>query len=96
MTVTYSGPVGLATRISMDFYEGKAPSDAFRLMGAYLPDDAIDTGSGVVGKTANIRVYRSERLARSLPATHGMLYVECKGPQPSLLCNTTDIILGAP
>jgi len=96
LTVTYAGSAGLATRISMDFYEGKAPADAFRIVSAYLPGDAIDTGSDVVGSTANIRVYRTPLLARELPASHGMLYLECKGPQPALLCNTMDIVLGAP
>ena len=96
VTVHYAGVKGLATKFSMDFYEGKAPSDAFSIVHALLPPDAIDTKADVVGRTANIRVYRSPRLAKALPASRGMLYVECVGPQPAMLCYTVDIVLGAP
>ena len=96
LTVHYAGVKGLATRLSMDFYEGKAPDDAFSIMSSFLPDDALDLKAAVVGKTANIRAYRSPKLARALPASRGMLYVECKGPQPSTLCDTNDVVLGAP
>jgi hypothetical protein len=96
VTVHYAGVDGLATRFSMDFYEGKAPADAFSITSAYLPDDAVDLKANVVGKTANIHVYRSAKLAKALPASQGMLYVECKGPEPAMLCYTTDVVLGAP
>jgi len=96
VTVHYAGVNGLATRFSMDFYEGKAPADAFTITSSYLPDDAVDLKTDVVGKTANIHVYRSAKLAKTLPASRGMLYVECKGPEPATLCYTTDVVLGAP
>src|SRR5215472_9835044 len=78
LTVHYAGVKGLATRLSMDFYEGKAPSDAFSIMLVFLPDDAVDMKTDVIGKAANIHAYRSAKLAKGLPASHGMLYVECK------------------
>ena len=96
LTVTYAGPTGLATRFSLDFYEGKAPDDAFRIAGAYAPPDAADTGSRAVGARASIRVYKSARLAKALPASHGMLYLECTGPQPAMLCEKLDVALGSP
>ena len=95
LTVHYAGVKGLATRFSMDFYEGKAPDDAFSIVSAYLPDDAVLRWTGA-GRVMNIRAYRSERLAKALPASHGMLFIECKGPQPATLCYTTDVVLGAP
>jgi len=96
LTVHYAGVKGLATRFSMDFFEGKAPDVAFSITSAYLPDDAEDLKADVVGRAANIRAYRSAKLAKALPASHGMLYVECKGPDPASLCYTTDVVLGAP
>lgn len=96
LTVHYAGVNGLATRFSMDFFEGKAPDDAFSITSAYLPGDAVDLKAEVVGRKANIRAYRSAKLAKALPASHGMLYVECKGPEPATLCYTTDVVLGAP
>ena len=96
LTVHYTGVKGLATRLSMDFYEGKAPDDAFSIMSGFMPDDTVDLKADVVGKTANIRAYRSAKLAKALPASRGMLYVECKGPNPATLCDTTDVVLGAP
>jgi len=96
VTVHYAGVNGLATRFSMDYYEGKPPGYAFSIISAFLPDDAVDLKTDVVGKTANIRAYRSAKLAKALPASHGMLYLECKGPQPATSCYTTDVVLGAP
>ena len=96
LTVHYAGVKGLATRLSMDFYEGKAPGDAFSIMSGFLPDDAVDMKTDVIGKAANIHAYRSAKLAKALPASHGMLYVECKGPHPAALCDTADVALGAP
>ena len=96
LTVHYAGVKGLATRFSLDFYEGKAPDDAFSIASAFLPTDAVDLHADVVGKNANIRAYRSARLAKTLPVTRGMLYVECKGPNPAMLCYTADIVMGTP
>jgi hypothetical protein len=96
VNVTYAGPSGLATRFSLDFYEGKAPDEAFRIASMFLPEDATDTGTRVVGAKASIRLYRSAKLARTLPASRGMLYVECTGPQPALMCEKLDIVLGSP
>ena len=96
LTVHYAGVKGFATRFSLDFYEGKAPPDAFTIAAAFLPPDAVDLHADVVGKTANIHAYRSDTLAKALPASHGMLYVECKGPNPAMLCYTADIVMGAP
>jgi hypothetical protein len=93
LTVTYSGPAHLAARFSMDFYEGKAPADGYRIIGAYLPSDAIDTKSEVLGSKSAVRVFTSTRIARAFPGSRGYLYVECKGPQPALLCDTADIAI---
>ncbi|HLW37278.1 MAG TPA: hypothetical protein VKR99_02495, partial [Candidatus Eremiobacteraceae bacterium] len=96
LTVTYAGRGGLATRFSLDFYEGKAPDDAFHFAASYLPPDAVDTGTRASGARAAIRVYKSERLARQLPASRGLLYLECTGPHPVLLCDKIDVALGSP
>lgn len=97
LTVTYSGAKSLATRFSLDFYEGKAPAEALRIIGAFLPSDAVDTKASVVGSKAAIHVFTSKRLTAALPQSRGTLYVECSGPQPALLCDRMDVVAtGAP
>jgi len=96
LTVNYNGPSGSAKRFSLDFYEGKAPVDAFRIAGTFLPPDAVDTHAHVVGAKSNIEVFTSAQLATEVPATKGLLYVECTGANPSLLCEEIDISPGSP
>ena len=91
LTVTYAKAGAVAERFSLDFFEGKAPDDAFRIVSAYLPSDAVDKRS-VVGPKANVRAYSSAWLARALPASHGMLYVECTGAHPASLCEKADVV----
>jgi len=92
LTVSYAGSAGLATHLSLDFYEGKAPDDAFNIVAAYLPRDAIDSKGRVVGPKAVIRVYTSALLEKALPVSRGVIYVECTGAQPSMLCERADIV----
>lgn len=96
LTVTYGGMRGLATRFSLDFYEGKAPDVAYQIASAYLPQDATDTGARVAGARSAIRVFASKQLAQTLPATHGTLYLECTGPHPATMCEKIDVALGSP
>ena len=96
LNVRYSSADGLATSFSLDFYEGKAPNDAFQIAATYLPADAVDSGSRVSGRRSSIRLYKSARLARTLPASGGLLYLECTGPQPALMCEKLDVVLGSP
>jgi hypothetical protein len=96
VTVTYADKRGLATRVSIDFYEGKAPATAFQLAAAYLPPDAADTGARVSGARSSIRVYKSAQLGRNLPASNGLLYLECAGPNPAIMCQKLDVALGSP
>lgn len=96
MTVTYAGARGLATRFSIDFYEGKATDAAFQLAGAYLPPDAADTGTRASGARSSIRLYKSKLLERKLPASGGLLYLECAGPNPAIMCQKLDVALGSP
>ena len=96
LTVIYSGSKGPAKRFSLDLYEGKAPDDAFHIAAAYLPHDAVDTHAQVVGKKSAIRVYTSVQLAREIPSSRGMLYLECTGANPALLCEEVDVSLGSP
>jgi hypothetical protein len=96
LTVTYGGPKGPAKRFSLALYEGKAPDDAFKIVGAYLPNDAVDTHAQVVGKKSAIRVFASAQLAREIPSTRGVLYLECTGANPSLLCEEIDVSMGTP
>lgn len=96
LTVTYGGAKGPAKRFSLDLYEGKAPDDAFRIAGAFLPPDAVDTHAQVVGKKSAIRVFQSAQLAREIPATRGLLYLECTGANPSRTCEEVDVAMGSP
>ena len=96
LTVTYAGEHGLATRFSLDFYEGKAPDVAFDIADQYLPPDAVDTGSRAVGVRKSIRVFESKQLAGALPASRGALYLECSGPNPAVMCEKIDVVLGSP
>jgi len=96
LTVTYAGSKGPAKRFSLDLYEGKAPDDAFRIAGAYLPHDAIDTHAQVVGSKSNIRVYSSRELETSIPGSRGLLYIECTGANPARLCEEVDVSPGSP
>ena len=96
LTVTYAAPSGLATRFSMDFYEGKSPNDALRIISAYLPTDAADTRGLVSGPRASVRIYRSAWVAKTLPQSQGLLFVECSGAQPARLCEKADIAVGSP
>jgi len=96
LTVTYSSPQGTATHMTLDFYEGKAPDDAFTEALAFAPGDSSDTGARVAGKRSSIRVFKSAMLAARLPATRGLIYLECSGPDPASLCLTVDIAIGSP
>jgi hypothetical protein len=96
LTVTYSAPQGVADHLTLDFYEGKAPDDAFSFASAFVPPDARDTGTRVSGKRESIRVYQSATLSKRLPASRGMIYLECSGADPTRLCMTVDIAVGAP
>ena len=96
LTVHYAGRNGLAMRLSLELFEPKTPDETFEIASRYLPRDADDTGSRVTGPTRSIRVYRSASLAAKLAASHGLLYVECSGPQPARYCSTVDVALGSP
>ncbi len=93
VTVTYARATHLATRFSTDFYEGKAPSEAFRIASAFLPSDAVDTKGSASGPHAAIRVFKSDTVAKRWPAGAGIIYVECLGPQPALLCYKEDVVV---
>ena len=96
LTVTYSAAQGQATHLTLDFYEGKAPDDAFAMASAFLPPDAKDTGARVMGRRGSIRVFTSASLGQRWPASHGLLYLECSGGQPQSMCLTVDVALGSP
>jgi hypothetical protein len=96
LTVQYAGTRGLATRFSLDLYEGKGQDDGFRIASAFLPPDAVDTGTRAVGGRKAIRVYTSRSLAARLPASHGLLYVECEGAHPNVACEQVEVVLGSP
>jgi hypothetical protein len=90
LTVRYTRAAGDATHLSLDFYEGKAPADAFRLASAYLPPDAVMLGDAQ-GKAGSARLYRSKRVAAHIPASQGFIEIVCAGPNPALLCNAVQI-----
>ena len=97
VTVTYAHTTHAATRFSMDFYEGKAPSDALRIVSAYLPPDAVDMKSSASGPRVAIRVFKSAATAQRWPKGDGLIYVECSGPDPAILCYKEDVVaVGAP
>jgi hypothetical protein len=96
LTVTYSSPRGLAIHLELDLLEGKSPDDAFAIGSSFLPADAVDTGARVAGKRETIRVFKSASIARRLPPSHGMLFVECSGVDPARMCETLQIALGSP
>jgi hypothetical protein len=96
LTVTYSSAHGLATRMELDFLEGKAPADAFAIGTSFLPPDTTDTGIRVQGKRESIRLYRSATIARRLPSTHGDVYAECGGVNPAVMCEELVFSLGSP
>ena len=95
--MTYAHDTQVATRFSTDFYEGKAPADAFVIAAGYLPKDAVDTKSSASGQKVAIRVFKSASIAKRWPKGDGLIYVECQGPQPSMLCYKEDIVaVGVP
>jgi hypothetical protein len=96
LTVTYFGMTpAVAQHLSMDFYEGKDPASGFAFAAAYLPSDAKDIAHAV-GAKYQIRLFKSDELARTLPASRGNIFVECAGPNPSRECDTMEIGAGNP
>ena len=96
LTVTYASAEGLATHLTLDYYEGKPPDEAFKDAATFLPPDARDTGTRVTGKRESIRVFQSAGLERQLPASRGLIYLECVGTDPSVMCLTVEFALGSP
>ena len=96
LTVTYFGMTpAVAQHISLDFYEGKDPTSGFALAAVYLPSDARDVAHAV-GAKYQIRLFKSDELARTLPTSGGKIFVECAGPNPSRECDTMEIGAGNP
>jgi hypothetical protein len=96
LTVHYAGAHGLATRLSLDLYEGEAQDTGFEIAASMLPPDAVDTGARATGPRKSIRVYTSRSLASRLPASQGLLYAECEGANPAVACEQIEVVLGSP
>ena len=96
LTVTYFGMTpAVAQHMSLDFYEGKDPKSGFAIAAPYLPSDATDVAHAV-GAKYQIRLFVSDQLARTLPASGGKIFVECAGPNPNRECDRMEIGAGNP